>query len=375
MKIIVAPDSFKESLPAAEAAAAIARGLARARRDARIELVPMADGGEGTVDALLAATGGSRHTARVAGPLGDPVQAVWGLLGDGSGTAVLEMASASGLALVPPDRRDPAAASTLGTGQLILACLAAGARRVLIGIGGSATNDGGAGAAQAIGVRFFDGLGRLLPDGIGGGRLDEVTRIDLSRRHPDIGRVPITVACDVDNPLCGPRGASAVFGPQKGAGPDLVARLDRNLAHLADLVEQALGRRLRDIPGTGAAGGLGFGLLAFFDAGMRPGVEIVIEAAGLRERIRGADLVVTGEGRIDRQSMMGKVIAGVGRAAREAGVPAVALVGCVGDGAEETLELLRSYRPINPPGMPREAALARTAEALEEAAYRLLAGD
>ncbi len=373
MKIVVAPDSFKESLPAAEAAAAIARGLARARPDARIEQVPMADGGEGTVDALLAATGGSRHRARVAGPLGDPVEAVWGMLGDGSGTAVLEMASASGLALVPPARRDPAAASTLGTGQLILACLAAGARRVLIGIGGSATNDGGAGAAQAIGVRFLDAGGRPLPDGIGGGRLDEITRIDLRGRHPAIGRVPITVACDVDNPLCGPGGASAVFGPQKGAGPEMVARLDRNLAHLADVAEQTLGRRLRDIPGTGAAGGLGFGLLAFFDARMRPGVEIVMEAAGLRERLRGADLVVTGEGRIDRQSMMGKVIAGVGRAAAEVGVPAVALVGSVGEGAEETLGLLRSYHPINPPGTPREEALARTAEALEQAAYRLLA--
>lgn len=372
MKIVLAPDSFKESLPAQSVCAAIARGILRVVPDAQIEAVPMADGGEGTVDALLAATGGTRHHTAVRGPLHTPVEAAWGMLGDGSGTAVLEMAAASGLGLVPEDQRDPTRTTTYGTGELIVAALDAGASRILIGIGGSATTDGGTGAAQAAGVRFLDAAGRPCSPGLSGGALADIARIDLSERDPRIARTSILVACDVDNPLCGPRGAAAIYGPQKGATPEQVALLDRNLAHLADCIERDLGRSVRDLPGAGAAGGLGAGLVAFFNAELKPGIEIVIEAARLAERLRGADLVITGEGRIDRQSMMGKVIAGVGRIAKAAGVPAIALVGTIGDGAEATLEVLESYHRITPTGTPLAEALARTAEGLESTAASVI---
>lgn len=372
MRVVVAPDSFKEALPARQVCEAIARGLRRVMPDAQIDLVPMADGGEGTVDALIAATGGQLHRTTVTGPLGEPVDAAWGLLGDGSGTAVLEMAAASGLTLVPPGRRDPLVTTTLGTGELIVAALDSGARRILIGIGGSATNDGGAGAAQAVGVRFIDGRGRALPRGLSGGSLGEIVRIDLSARDPRIGRVPIEAACDVDNPLCGPRGASAVYGPQKGATPEQVRLLDANLAHLAEVIKRDLGTDVRDIPGAGAAGGLGAGLIAFFDATLRPGIQMVMDALRFSERIAGADLIITGEGRLDRQSMMGKLIEGVGRAAKATGVPVIALVGSTGPGADEALEVLDGYHCISPPDTPLAEALAQTAIRLEQAAAKVL---
>ncbi|HOW72692.1 MAG TPA: glycerate kinase [Phycisphaerae bacterium] len=396
MRIIIAPDKFKEALSAQEVCAAIARGVRRVVPDAEIDIVPMADGGEGTVEALIAATGGTRHLVSVAGPLGDPVRAVWGMLGGSERTAVMEMAAATGLALVPPEKRNPLLTSTYGTGQLVMAALDAGARRILIGIGGSATNDGGIGAAQAIGVRFL-GTGMLssahecgcgeaaswcgfgdalmvLPVRLSGGRVNEITRIDLSARDPRIAATEILVACDVDNPLCGARGASAIYGPQKGATPDQVQMLDRNLGHLAGLIKRDLRLDVADLPGAGAAGGLGAGLVAFFGARLQSGVQIVMDAVRLADRVARADLVITGEGRIDRQSMMGKVIAGVGRTAKAAGVPCVALVGCVGDGAEAALEILESYHSINPPGTPLSEALLRTAEALERTMAEVLAG-
>jgi glycerate 2-kinase len=372
MRIIIAPDSFKEALPARHVCEAIARGIRRVMPDAQIDLVPMADGGEGTVDALIAATGGQSHETTVSGPLGDPVRARWGLLGDGSGTAVLEMAAASGLALVPPDRRNPLLTTTYGTGELVRAALDSRAERVLIGIGGSATNDGGAGAAQALGVRFIDGDGRPLPSGLSGGGLSEIVRIDLAARDPRVGRVPIEVACDVDNPLCGPRGAAAIYGPQKGATPEHVRVLDSNLAHLAELIKRDLGKDVRDIPGAGAAGGLGAGLIAFFDATLRPGIGLVMDALHFPQRIAGADLIITGEGRLDRQSMMGKLIEGVGRAAKAARVPAIALVGSIGEGADTALEVLESYHCINPPNTPLPEALPHTATRLEETAASVL---
>ncbi len=372
MRIIVAPDSFKEALSARLVCEAIARGVRRVMPDARVDLVPMADGGEGTVDALIAATGGQLRETVVSGPLGEPVGAKWGSLGDGSGTAVLEMAAASGLALVPPDRRNALLTTTYGTGELVRAALDGGAKRVLIGIGGSATNDGGTGAAQALGVLFIDGNDRPLPDGLSGGRLGEIARIDLAARDPRIGQVPIEVACDVDNPLCGPRGAAAVYGPQKGATPEQVRTLDSNLAHLAEVIKRDRGKVIRDIPGAGAAGGLGAGLIAFFDATLRPGTGLVMDALRFSQRIAGADLIITGEGRLDRQSMMGKLIEGVGRAGKAAGVPVIALVGSVGDGADAALEVLESYHRINRPNTPLAEALAQTATRLEETAARVL---
>lgn len=368
MKLVIAPDSFKEALLAREAGEAIARGIRRVRGDAVIDVMPMADGGEGTVDALVAATGGTLRHVRVTGPLGEPVEATWGTLGDDTGTAVIEMSSASGLALVPPDQRNPMKTTTLGTGQLIRAALDTGASDILLGIGGSATNDGGTGAAQAIGVGFLDDCERPLPDGLTGGLLPRIARIDLSGCDSRLNNTTIKVACDVDNPLCGPNGAATVYGPQKGASPEQVEQLDRNLSHLADLIQRDLDKQVRDVPGAGAAGGLGAGLIAFFNAELQAGIRLVMNALAFEQRIADADLVITGEGRLDRQSVMGKVIAGVGQACRSAGVPVVAIVGAAGDGAEQTLNVLDDYLAITPPELPLAEALPRTAELLETAA-------
>lgn len=329
MKIIIAPDSFKECLPAEAVAEAMGRGARAAAPDAECVLVPMADGGEGTVRALVAATGGSLHQATVTGPLGGKVRAEFGLLGDGR-TAAIEMAAASGLPLVPPERRDPTKTTTFGTGELILAALGLGATRLILGIGGSATNDGGAGMAQALGARLLDAAGQ--PIGPGGGELARLAAIDPSGLDPRLRGVECTVACDVANPLTGPSGAAAVYGPQKGATPEMVALLDANLARLAEVVRRDLGADVAGVPGAGAAGGLGAGLMAFLGATLRPGVELVIEAVGLEDKLDGAALVLVGEGRMDAQTAYGKVPVGVARLARSRGVPAVAIVGALGPG-------------------------------------------
>lgn len=367
VKIVIAPDKFKEALSARRVCEAIQRGIESVLPDAEVEAVPMADGGEGTVDALVAATGGTICRTWVTGPLGRPVEAAWGLLGDGK-TAVLEMAAASGLALVTTDRRDPTQTTTYGTGELIRAALDASVSRILIGIGGSATTDGGAGAAQAVGVQFLNTSRVALTKPLRGGDLFEIGGISLDRRDPRLANTTIEVACDVDNPLLGPHGAAATYSPQKGATPEQVDLLEQALAHLADVIERGLGKDVREFPGAGAAGGLGAGLIAFFDACLRPGIDLVMDATRLHERIHGADLIITGEGRIDAQSMMGKVIAGVGRAGKAAGVPVVALVGSVGEGAEQALQILDSYHRIAPEDTPRSEALARTGENLEKAA-------
>ncbi|MBN1490227.1 MAG: glycerate kinase [Phycisphaerae bacterium] len=371
MKIVLAPDSFKESLTAAAVCEAIAEGLRSVLPDAVIDKCPVADGGEGTVDALVAATGGAFESTEVAGPLGEPVVARWGMLGDASATAVLEMAAASGLAMVPPAKRDPLKTTTFGTGQLIRAAMDRGAKRLVVGIGGSATTDGGMGCAQAFGIRFLDADGRALADRAGGADLARIERIDVSGLDPRIGEVEILVACDVDNPLCGPRGAAAVYGPQKGATPEAVRQLDANLAHLAGVVQRDLGIDIRSFPGAGAAGGLGAGLVGFLNGVIRPGIEIVIEAVRLAERLVGADLLITGEGRLDRQSVMGKVIAGVGGAARRAEVPAIALVGSVGEGAGETLAVLDAYVSIVNRPMPLDEALSDAAALLRDTAAQV----
>ena len=376
MRVVVAPDKFRGSLSAREAAHALAVGVRAADPVADVVEIPMADGGEGTAEALVAATGGAFHEVAVSGPLGDRVVARFGLLGDGR-TAVLEMASASGLALIPADRRNPLIASTFGTGELFLAAVAAGARRVVIGIGGSATNDGGAGFARALGYQFLDADG--LPVGEGGGALDRVARVDASRRDPRLTGVAVEVACDVDNPLCGPRGASAVYGPQKGADAETVARLDSNLAHFADVVERDLGLSVRDIPGAGAAGGLGAGLVAFASGRLEPGISLVIRTVGLAERLKGADICLTGEGAIDASSAYGKTAVGVARLARSLGVPTLALAGNLGPGAESVLaEGVDAVFSLCPGPVTLEAAVANAtawlARAAEQAVRAFLAG-
>lgn len=368
MRLLIAPDSFKESLTAVEAAGAIARGVGAAAPGVEVVCVPMADGGEGTVEAMVSATGGAFHTRVVTGPLGEPVEARWGMMGGAAPAAVIEMSAASGLALVPSARRNPTLTTTYGTGELIRAALDAGAERILLGIGGSATTDGGAAVAQALGAQFFDAGGQTILGHLSGGRLAEIARIDLTGLDARLAHVAIDVACDVTNPLCGPNGSAAVFGPQKGATPEQVRLLDGGLAHLARVIERDLGVDVLEVPGAGAAGGLGAGMLAFFNARLRRGIELVIEATRLREQLKGVDLVITGEGRLDGQSMMGKVIAGVAGAAREAGVPVIALVGCVGPGAEASLSLLESYHAITPAGMPLTNALAQASSLLEKTA-------
>jgi glycerate 2-kinase len=365
MRVVIAPDKFKGSLSASEAAEAMARGVARAAPGATIDRVPMADGGEGTVAALVAATGGSFREAAVHGPMGEPRSARFGLLGDGR-TAAIEMAAASGLVLVPADRRNPLAATTRGTGELLLAAIAAGARKLIVGIGGSATNDGGAGLGQALGFRLLDDRGHEI--GPGGGSLGRLARIDASARRAELEGIEVAVACDVTNPLCGPSGASAVYGPQKGATPAIAAQLDANLAHLAAIVERDLGVSIRDIPGSGAAGGLGGGLVAFAGGRLEPGINLVIEAVDLRGRLRGADLCLTGEGALDDQSAFGKTAVGVGRLARSLGCPALALAGSIGPGADVTLDHdLDAYFSICPGPITLQEAMAHAAELLEEA--------
>ena len=321
MRIVLAPDSFKESMTALEAAQAMAAGVRRVVPDAQCDVVPMADGGEGTVQALIDALGGLLVEAPAHDALGGEVDVEYGYVA-ASGLAVIEMAAANGLGMIPPARRDVMRASTFGTGEVIRDALDRGARRFIVGIGGSATNDAGAGMASALGVRFLDADGAELPPG--GAALAKLAGVDLSGLDPRLAQCHFDVACDVDNPLLGTRGASAVFGPQKGATPDLVVKLDAALTRWADVVEPAIGRAVRDVPGAGAAGGIGAALAAFIPtAVLRRGVEIVVDAVGLVDRARGADWVFTGEGGIDSQTMRGKTPWGVLQAAGSVGVPVI----------------------------------------------------
>jgi glycerate kinase len=337
MRIVIAPNAFKGSLSAVDAAQAIAEGVRDAATDADIVLVPIADGGDGTVDALVAATDGEHRTLRVRGPLGDPVDADYGLI-DGGRTAVIEMAKAAGLALVPPGKRDPRITTTYGVGELLQHAYDAGARAFIVGIGGSATNDGGAGMAQALGYHLLDENGHELP--AGGRALKRLARIHVGGAHADWKAAEVEVACDVTNPLTGPRGASAVYGPQKGATPGMVAELDAALQHFAEIIRRDIGVDVEQLPGAGAAGGLGAGLVAFTGARLRPGAEMVMEALRLDERLAGAQLVITGEGRLDSQTArFGKGPAAVARHARQAGIPVVALGGSIADEAELRLLL------------------------------------
>ena len=335
MKIVIAPDSFKDSLSAQGVADAIALGLAEVWPDAQLIKCPMADGGEGTVESVLAACHGEWRHTRARGPLGGAVEARWGWLAE-SRTAIIEMAEASGLQLVPPGQRDACSSSTYGTGELIRAALDEGAVRVILAIGGSATNDAGAGAMQALGVVLLDDQGQPLPPG--GLALANLSHIDLSELDPRLARVSFEIAADVDNPLCGPHGASMVFGPQKGASASQVQALDRALEHFAEHCARALTKDVRDEPGSGAAGGLGFAAKAFLGAQFRTGVDVVAQLTGLAEAVSGADLVITGEGRFDAQTLRGKTPFGVARIARQHGVPVVVIAGTLGEGYQALYE-------------------------------------
>jgi len=331
MKIVVAPDSFKGSLTAIEVSDAIEQGIREIFPEAEIVKIPMADGGDGTVQCLANATGGEILGEKVTGPLGGEVLAHYGILGDKK-TAVIEMAEASGLTLVPENKRNPLITTTYGTGQLIKAALTQGCRKMIIGIGGSATNDAGAGMVQALGVKLLDKNGEEI--GFGGGELKKLIWIDISNLDNRLFDTKVLVASDVSNPLCGPKGASQTYGHQKGATPEIIKELDGYLAHFAELIKKELNKDIKDIPGAGAAGGLGASLMAFLNAELRLGIEIIIEIVKLEQAIKDTDLVITGEGKIDSQTIYGKTPIGVAKIAKKYNIPVMAVAAIIGDDAD-----------------------------------------
>ena len=368
MKIVIAPDSFKGSLTALRAAEAMEIGLRRVFPSAEVEKVPMADGGEGTVQSLVDATGGMVITERVLDPLGVEIDAQYGALGDGV-TVVIEMAAASGLTLVPPEQRNPLVTTTYGTGQLIQVALNRGCRKLIIGIGGSATNDGGAGMAQALGAKLLTANGKQVK--WGGAGLGNLVSIDISNLDRRLAETETVVACDVNNPLTGERGASHVYGPQKGATPEMIELLDVNLAHFNKILQRDLGKFVANIPGAGAAGGLGAGLLAFLDATLKSGVEIVIEATKLEQKIEGASLVITGEGQIDSQTVFGKTPIGVATLAKTHNIPVIAIAGSISTDADEVYTAgIDAMIDIVPEPMPLEVAIENAASLIATAAER-----
>jgi glycerate kinase len=371
--VVIAPQSLKGSLTASEAGRAIAQGVLAVSPLAEIAIVPVADGGEGTVQALVDATDGTLLKQSVTGPLGEPVEAFWGLLGDGV-TAAIEMAASSGLPLVPPECRDPRITTTYGFGELLRAALDRGCRHFIIGLGGSATNDGGAGMAQALGARLLTADGNDIAPG--GAALATLAHIDISTLDARLQECSIDVACDVTNPLCGPQGASAVYGPQKGATPELVHLLDRALEHYARVIEHDMHISLASLPGAGAAGGLGAGVIAFLGATLRPGAQIIIEAVHLADALHEAHLVITAEGRLDAQTAYGKSVGAVAALAKQHHLPVLALAGSVGEQYQEIYDLGIDAIAVIPPGpvsleyaMEHAAALTTTAT---ERALRLI---
>jgi len=368
IRVLVAPQGFKGSRSPLAAAQAIAGGIRAAWPDAGADLVPVADGGDGTVDALVLATGGRKIPVPAVDPLGRPIEDEIGVLGDGQ-TAVVEMARVSALARLKPEERNPLVTTTYGTGLLIRAALDAGFRRIIVGIGGSATNDGGAGMLQALGMRLLDRSGRPIPPG--GQGLLVLERIDASGLDPRLAEAEIIVASDVTNPLCGPQGAAAVYGPQKGATPEMVQLLDEALAHFAEVVRRDLGRDVAGVPGAGAAGGLGAGLLLLPNVRIRPGADVVFEAVGLDARLAACGLVVTGEGAGDRSTSFGKAPARLAERARGRGRPVVVLTGRLGPGYEEVCGLgVGAVVPIVPGPLSEAEAMASAADLLSAAAER-----
>jgi len=358
MKIVIAPDSYKGSIYASDAARAMADGVRRVLPDAEVVLVPVADGGDGTLETLVETSGGRIITSDVTGPLGETVSAEWGAMGDGV-TAVAEMARTSGLALVRLEDRDPLNATTYGLGEVILEALEAGYRRFILGIGGSATNDAGAGMAQALGVRLLDADGAELPPG--GAALARLARIDAAGLDPRAAEAEFDVACDVNNPLTGPEGASAVYGPQKGATPEMVEQLDSALANFAEVVKRDLGADVNDVPGSGAAGGLGGGIMAFLGGRLRPGVDIVLDTVDLASRLDGADLIITGEGCMDFQTVYNKAPIGVARLAGERSIPVIGVSGSLGDG----------FTDVHEHGIAAAVAITHAPMTLDEASDRV----
>ncbi len=379
MKILVAPDKFKGSLTALEAAQAMERGARKAVTDARVVLVPLADGGEGTIDAMANIPGSRIMNITVTSPLGNAVKSRFGIIGPsvisqmglspkgtGAFSGIIEMALASGLALVPPGSRNPMVTTTYGTGELIRAALNEGCKKIIIGIGGSATTDGGMGMAQALGVTFYDANGVEL--GLGSGQyLLQIADIDVSGTDKGLRDLTVIIASDVRNPLCGKTGAAAVYGPQKGANPEMIKRLDEGLAHYAAIIKKKLGIDIIDTPGAGAAGGLGAGLMAFLQAEMRSGVEVIMDAVWFDYKLNGVDLVLTGEGQIDAQTVFGKVVAGVARRAKAKGVPVIAIGGSVTPDAEPLLKTgLKEMHGFVTKDMSFEFAMEHAAELLED---------
>jgi len=370
MKILVAPDSFKSSLFASQVAVAMEEGIRAVLPQVQVTRLPLSDGGEGLVDALVSASGGEFVTEEVTDPLGRPVSSYWGLMGDKK-TAVIEMAAASGLPLLDENERNPMVTTTYGTGQLIKAALDRGCRKLIIGIGGSATNDGGGGMAQALGASLVDEEGRELP--FGGGYLHKLRKIDLSGMDSRLKNTRIRVACDVNNPLTGSRGASSVYGPQKGATPDMVEKLDRALKYYAQVIYRDLGIDVENVPGSGAAGGLGAGLMAFLNGELTPGIELVMEAVGLEKELKNCSLILTGEGELDAQSIYGKVPVGVARAAKKENVPVVVLAGSVAEdlGIMHREGITACFSIINKP-MTLEDAMEKTADLVKTAAEEVI---
>ena len=370
MKLIFAPDSFKESLTALEICEILERVTARHFPDAETICIPVADGGEGTVDALLRAMDGRRIRTQVTGPLFKPETAQWGLLSDGV-TAVMEMAQASGLSYVPLPQRDPRRTTSLGTGEMIAEALRQGVRKILIGIGGSSTNDGGIGMLQALGAVFTDAAGQPVPPV--GGALASVAKADFSGLLPELRHTEITVICDVTNPLLGENGATWIYGPQKGATPEICEELEAGMAHFAQVAAAAAGRDIASFPGAGAAGGLGAALGSVLGAQLRSGIDAVLDAVNFSAKLEGVSLAVTGEGRIDGQSVcFGKVPVGVAKRCAQRGIPTVAIVGGIGEGAEGLFQLCESTIQTTVSGpMSLQAAMSNAPALYEQAADRL----
>jgi glycerate kinase len=368
MRILIAMDSYKGNLSSLKVAGIVERGIRRVYADAIVDKVAVADGGEGTSKALTEYLRGKYVQVEATGPLGDQVRVHYGIVhGD---TAIMEMAEASGLSLIPEDKRDSLRATTYGTGEMIVDAMGRGCRKIVLGIGGSATNDGGAGMAAALGVRLLDEDGNDI--GPGGRALGRLARVDMSGIDPRVADTECIVACDVDNPLCGEKGASRVFGPQKGAAPEMVSVLDRNLSHFAQIIRRDLSMDVADIPGAGAAGGLGAGLIAFCGARLQKGIDVVLDAVDIEARIKDADIVITGEGRVDGQTAHGKVPVGVAARAKKYGKPVFAIAGFIGEGAEAVydhgIDAVMSSM-VGP--MSLEEAIRRSPELIERAAERL----
>ena len=370
--MLIAPQAFKGSLTGMQAARAMEEGLRQVFPRAEAILAPVADGGDGTVEALVESSSGKFLVSRVTGPLGEPVEALWGVMGDGV-TAVIEMARASGLVLAPPACRNPRITTTFGTGQLIREGLEHGYRKFIVGIGGSATNDGGAGMAQAMGVRLLDSAGAELPPG--GAALARLARIDVSGLDSKVAQASIAIATDVTNPLCGPTGASAVYGPQKGATPEVVKELDAALAHYASIVKRDLGLDLAERPGAGAAGGLGYGLMVFLGAEIKSGIDLVCDALQFDRYLEGVDLVIVGEGRIDASTIYNKAPIGVARRAKTRRIPVLAVAGSAGPGYEAVLKAgIDSVASMVSGSVTLEYAMAHAHEVLRDATAEGLRG-